>query len=39
MCRFIPSAIFDQYAPTREEQLGPVLLHDVSEETGGQLFA
>jgi Ca-activated chloride channel family protein len=30
--------IFDQYAPTREEQLGPVLLHDVSEETGGQLF-
>jgi Ca-activated chloride channel homolog len=30
--------IFDQYAPTREEQLGPVLLHDVAEETGGQLF-
>jgi Ca-activated chloride channel homolog len=30
--------IFDQYAPTREEQLGPILLHDVSEETGGQLF-
>jgi Ca-activated chloride channel family protein len=30
--------IFDQYAPTREEQLGPLLLHDVSEETGGQLF-
>ena len=24
--------IFDQYAPTREEQLGPILLHDVSEE-------
>jgi len=30
--------IFDQYAPTREEQLGPILLHDVAEETGGQLF-
>src|ERR1700728_159397 len=30
--------IFDQYAPTREEQVGPILLHDVSEETGGQLF-
>jgi Ca-activated chloride channel homolog len=30
--------IFDQYAPTREEQLGPILLHDVSEETGGQMF-
>ncbi|HEV2276357.1 MAG TPA: VWA domain-containing protein [Acidobacteriaceae bacterium] len=30
--------IFDQYAATREEQLGPLLLHDVSEETGGQLF-
>ncbi len=30
--------IFDQYAATREEQLGPLLLHDISEETGGQLF-
>ena len=30
--------IFDQYAPTHEEEVGPILLHDVSEETGGQLF-
>jgi Ca-activated chloride channel homolog len=30
--------IFDPYAPTREEQVGPLLLHDVSQETGGQLF-
>jgi Ca-activated chloride channel homolog len=30
--------IFDPYAPTREEQVGPLLLHDVSEETGGQMF-
>ncbi|HEX3941509.1 MAG TPA: VWA domain-containing protein [Acidobacteriaceae bacterium] len=30
--------IFDEFAPTREEQLGPLLLHDVSDETGGQLF-
>jgi Ca-activated chloride channel homolog len=30
--------IFDQYAATPEEQMGPLLLHDISEETGGQLF-
>lgn len=30
--------IFDEYAPTREEQLGPILLHDIAAETGGQLF-
>jgi Ca-activated chloride channel family protein len=30
--------IFDAYAATREEQLGPLLLHDISAETGGQLF-
>jgi Ca-activated chloride channel homolog len=30
--------IFDAYAPTREEQTGPLLLHDVSDETGGQMF-
>lgn len=30
--------IFDPYAPTSEERLGPVLLHDMSEETGGRLF-
>lgn len=30
--------IFDVYAATREEQLGPILLHDISAETGGQLF-
>ncbi len=30
--------IFDPFAPTREEQVGPLLLHDVSEETGGQMF-
>ncbi len=30
--------IFDQYAPTTEEQLGPVLLTDVCEMTGGRLF-
>jgi Ca-activated chloride channel homolog len=30
--------IFDAYAPTREEQVGPLLLHDVSDETGGQMF-
>jgi Ca-activated chloride channel homolog len=30
--------IFDQYASTTEERLGPLLLNDVSEETGGRLF-
>lgn len=30
--------IFDPYAPTSEERLGPMLLHDLSEETGGRLF-
>jgi len=30
--------IFDQYAPTTEEQLGPLLLTDISEMTGGRLF-
>lgn len=30
--------IFDAYAPTLEEQNGPLLLHDVSETTGGRLF-
>jgi Ca-activated chloride channel family protein len=30
--------IFDQYAATTEERLGPLLLNDVSEETGGRLF-
>ena len=30
--------IFDQYAPTTEEQLGPILLTDVCEMTGGRLF-
>ncbi len=30
--------IFDVYAATREEQQGPILLHDISAETGGQLF-
>ncbi len=30
--------IFDQYAATPEERTGPLLLADVSEETGGQLF-
>jgi Ca-activated chloride channel homolog len=30
--------IFNPYASTREEQVGPLLLHDVSEETGGQMF-
>jgi Ca-activated chloride channel homolog len=30
--------IFDPYAPTSEERLGPMLLHDISEETGGRLF-
>lgn len=30
--------IFDQYAPTTEEQLGPLLLNDLCEDTGGRLF-
>jgi Ca-activated chloride channel family protein len=30
--------IFDQYAPTQEEQMGPILLTDVCEMTGGRLF-
>ena len=30
--------IFDQYAPTAEEQLGPILLNDICEMTGGRLF-
>jgi Ca-activated chloride channel family protein len=30
--------IFDQYAPTQEEQLGPVLLSDICEMTGGRMF-
>ena len=31
--------IFDPYAPTDEERLGPVLLNELSEETGGRLFS
>ena len=30
--------IFDAYAPTLEEQNGPLLLHDLSDATGGRLF-
>ncbi len=30
--------IFDAYAPTAEEQTGPLLLTDVCEMTGGRLF-
>jgi Ca-activated chloride channel family protein len=30
--------IFDAYAPTEEEQNGPLLLNQVSEATGGRLF-
>ena len=30
--------IFDEYAPTSEEQLGPILLADIAETTGGRLF-
>ncbi len=30
--------IFDPYAPTPEERAGPVLLNDISEETGGRLY-
>ena len=31
--------IFDPYAPTDEERMGPVLLNSLSEETGGRLFS
>jgi len=30
--------IFDPYASTPEERTGPILLNDVSEQTGGRLF-
>ncbi|MBW4027893.1 MAG: VWA domain-containing protein [Acidobacteria bacterium] len=30
--------IFDPYAPTTEERMGPQLLADISNETGGRLF-
>ncbi len=30
--------IFDAYAPTEEEQNGPLLLNDISNATGGRLF-
>ncbi len=30
--------VFDVYAATTEERNGPLLLHDLTEETGGQLF-
>ena len=30
--------IFDPYAATSEEREGPILLNDLSEETGGRLF-
>jgi Ca-activated chloride channel family protein len=30
--------IFDEYAPTTEERLGPLLLNDLCEDTGGRLF-
>lgn len=30
--------IFDPYAPTPEERFGPILLNDLSEETGGRMF-
>ena len=30
--------IFDQYAPTEEEQNGPLLLNDIASVTGGRLF-
>jgi Ca-activated chloride channel family protein len=30
--------IFDPYAPTPEERMGPVLLNDLCEETGGRMF-
>ncbi len=30
--------IYDAYAPTEEEQLGPALLKDIAETTGGRMF-
>ena len=30
--------IFDMYAPTTEEQLGPLLLNDICEDSGGRMF-
>jgi Ca-activated chloride channel family protein len=30
--------IFDNYASTSEEELGPILLSDISEMTGGRMF-
>lgn len=30
--------IFDPYAPTPEERTGPLLLNELSEQTGGRLF-
>jgi Ca-activated chloride channel family protein len=30
--------IFDQYAATPEERTGPILLNEICEETGGQLY-
>jgi Ca-activated chloride channel homolog len=30
--------IFDPQAPTEEERLGPILLNDISDVTGGRLF-
>jgi Ca-activated chloride channel family protein len=30
--------IYDRYMPTQEEQLGPVLLSDITELTGGRTF-
>jgi Ca-activated chloride channel family protein len=30
--------IFDPYAATMEERMGPLLLNDICEETGGRLF-
>ena len=30
--------IFDQYAPTTEEQMGPILLTDICDMTGGRMF-
>lgn len=30
--------VFDRYVPTREEELGPLLLNDISIDSGGQLF-
>jgi Ca-activated chloride channel family protein len=30
--------IFDEYAPTTEERLGPLLLDDICSDTGGRMF-